>query len=289
MARASNSNNSSLVWNSTTLNSLVVGGTDDQDTASRADDVHDVTQWGNPSGGDRELPHIVAPARDLLINGSSTGISGCSFATPQVTAAGALLEQVSWRFHAWPELKRAVLLAGANENVHGDVNPLALASTDDRDGVGEMNIYLSELIGVSAKKVDGGNTSRQYGYDYGALTDSDFPPGSGGAYSEVYIAKVPAGANALRVVLAWDGTACPGNTPYGSACSSSVLDADLDLHVCKVGTTQCTNSTTYDNSYEMVQISNVSPNDEFNIVIREYGFNSASTFYAVAWAADTYN
>jgi hypothetical protein len=39
----------------------------------------------------------------------------------------------------------------------------------------------------------------------------------------------------------------------------------------------------------MVQISNVSPNDEFNIVIREYGFNSASTFYAVAWAADTYN
>lgn len=273
----------------TTLNSLVVGSTDDKASAVRADDTMNPSSNGaNPASphNDRETPHIVAPGFGVF----SSGLCGCgtSLSTPMVAATGALVEQINPYLSNWPEVKRAIILTGADENIAGTVNPLGGAGSNSADGVGELNVQLSLTI-AKAENVHGmAGIASRYGYDYGAMAPfTNWYNGAQQGLSDGYRVTVPAGVTGanLRAVLVWDATACAG--VENGACASSTADADLDLYVCKVGTSECWFSATYDNTWEMVQKS-VVVGEAYNIYIYSYAFTAPFTYFSVAWAVDTY-
>ena len=272
----------------TTLNSLVVGYTDDNVTVARADDVMNPnSNAANPVSlhGDLETPQIVAPGTGVF----SAGWSGCgsSLAAPMVAATGALVEQISPSVANWPEAKRAIILTGADENIAGTANPLTVG-IDSVDGVGELNVQLALTIAKPENIRGMAGVPSQYGYGYGVMLPfANWFNGAQHGVSDGYRVTVPPGVNGanLRVVLVWDATACAGVENGG--CASSTADADLDLYVCKVGTTECWFSATYDNTWEMVQKSVVA-GEAYNIYIYSYIFTAPFTYFSVAWAVDTY-
>ncbi len=300
-------------------NGLVIGGTDEQSTSARANDVMWTSDALSICGGelgsgalndatfpttDREVPHIVAPAYNVDA-ANYTGNCGTSFAAPQVAAAGALLDQLAPNIADWPEAKRALILAGANENISGDANPLANPYTDDQDGAGELNAYLSMTIAVPANHHQVGDTPSQYGYDYNALYSSsgtwwqDRCPGeygcSGGQVGYRVQAPTTLPSNAkLRVVLAWDGTAC-GGSAWNEYCNTSTQDADLDLYVCVDGGSCYTYAGSYTahNTWEMVQfpVTSEMAGATFEIFINKFSWYSSSsfTYFGIAWAVDSYS
>lgn len=82
-------------------NGLVVGGADDEGDPDRThlDKMYSNSSWINPGSNPTgwELPHVVAPARSIYTvpsNGGSSlkSVTGTSFATPQVSGIGAILQ-----------------------------------------------------------------------------------------------------------------------------------------------------------------------------------------------------
>jgi hypothetical protein len=175
----------------------------------------------------------------------------------------------------------------ATENVDGV--PLNLSDgTDDTDGAGEVSVSDALLVGDASKKVDGGYAAASMGHDYGTMSSTSTPAGTW--YSEVYTARSTSW-NRLRVVLSWDAsTTCtnPG-TPGLVSCSGQTLDGDLDLYVYrKSDGALVATSTSSNNSYEFLEFD-VTPNVEYEIKIRAYSWNAASTYFGLAWYATSFS
>jgi putative cell wall-binding protein len=219
----------------TAYNVLTVGGTDDRNTVSRADDRVWYVPGSNGSAyidpstaawnthGDFNKPNLSAPAVSVR-TANGLAASGTSVATPIVAGIGAQLLARAPVLATWPEGARAILMAGAIRHAHmsdGSVNA-------DHEGAGLASALWSNRILTTS---DG----RYGGYRLGASKAT-----------EVVEQKISVVAGQrVRVVLSWNSQ---------SDGSSDSLVTDFDLQVRQPnGTT--VGSYTIDNNYEIVEFT----------------------------------
>lgn len=281
---------STAVTTSLGYNVINVGGSNDVESTGRTDDtLYTGTSSLNPAYTDRELPMLAAPGVSIETASGyyNTGTSASAF---MCTGAAAQILEKNSALASWPEAVRAIMICGADENVDSVRLDLTDA-VDDKDGAGELNVAMSVSIADSANKVNGSNTARYTGFDYGTVTTGDFTlVNDTYVYAETYYAKERTGGKKLRVVLTWDGTATCSNPSDASTCGASVLDADFDLHVWNVTKDQpAKSSPTWDSGFEYVEIDDPD-GDEFmiNITAGSWASGVSSTYMSVAWHFDTY-
>ena len=260
----------------TAFSALIVGGSNDCNTTGRTDDEIFCPERSTDTDTDRETPYVVAPAQNITAAGYTQ--SGTSFAAPAVAGIAAQLIDVNpTLMQPWPELMRAVIIATANENVHGGRMTALGSATDHRDGAGEVNALFATDLADSANKKDGNNTACEKGYDMATLNTSS--PTEGNYYSEQYKIKTTASGKKARVVVVWDGTATCSD-PAAGTCSGSSMDADIDIEVSDGTTTYYSESAS--NTYEFLEFT-ATQNVEWTIKIKVYDWFNSSTFMAVAW------
>ena len=243
-------------------NVITVGGTDDRNTGGWSDDVFWATSsdgscYADPTGtpwnahGDFNKPNVSAPAVTVR-TANSQSASGTSVATPITAGVVAELVGRSGTFLNWPEIPRALLMAGAIHHTPmpgGGVDP-------KREGAGTIDAEWSNRI------LDGSDYG---GYAYGLL-------GASGTSSTFPVAK---GQN-VRVALVWDS-----HTSGANLSKTDALTADLDLSVDSPdGTTR--RSATFDNNYEVVEFT-PSATGTATIHVDATRFDSSSEEYALAW------
>jgi hypothetical protein len=287
-ASAGNSG-SSAVTTSLAYNVLNVGGTDDNETAARADDtLYTSTSSLNPTYTDRELPTISAPGVNIE-TASGTVASGTSASTFMCTGAAAQILEKNTSLQYWPEAIRAIMICGADENIDGPRLDLT-DNVDDKDGAGEINVEKSVSIAGSVNKVDRNNTPRSSGHDYETMASSDFYLVNDlMVYNGIYYAQRVTGGNRLRVVLVWDATATCTDPSDASTCGTSVLDGDFDLKVYNVTKDEVADmSLSWDNGFEFVEVPDPD-GDVFAITISgTFASGVSSTYMGIAWNISTY-
>lgn len=263
------------------FNGLVVGGSDDCADSSRGNDK--IWCYASDSNVDsRELPNLVAPAKNIDSEGYSW--SGTSIATPQVAGAAAQISELEASLDSWPEATRAILMAGANEDVDNGRFSL-MDAVDDRDGAGELDIYRS--IVIAGSKVAPGSAPVQHGFYYGTIYSASTAAGT--YFSSTYRASHVSSFARLRVVIAWDSTATCTNPALTSfSCATNTLDADLDLYVFRDSDGALMGSSTSNpNSYEFVEFATTA-GQTYTAKIAVDGWTNTYTYYGIAWSQGLY-
>jgi len=225
----------------------------------------------NPTSphGDHEVPAVAAPGSRHDLLGSSFG--GTSCATPVTASIAALLMSKNAALKIWPEAIRAILLATANYQ-RADGADYSRFS-DGADGAGTVNAYFGML---TAGKRESGSTPQFRAHDYGLMTAGDF---RGGMFTKEWKAQTFTTRSRIRVALAWNSKV----TASGDSPSGSFLDADLDLWIYDPDGHLVAWSTSWDNSWEFVELT---PRKTGTYTIRVRGFSVPSSFsswYGVAW------
>jgi serine protease AprX len=224
------------------------------------------SSWKNPTSphSDREIPEIAAPGSRHDLLGSNFG--GTSCATPVAASIAALLMSKNSSLKIWPEAVRAIMLATANYQ-KADGSDWSKFS-DGKDGVGMLNTWYGSL---TAGRRETGTTAQFRAHDYGSMRASDF---SGGYFNKTWKARTNTTNARIRVAVTWNSKV---------TTSSSVLDADLDLHVFDPDGHLVAWSSTWDSNYEFVEFK---PTKTGNYTIKIRGFSVPSSFvsyYGVAW------
>ena len=283
-------------------NGVVVGGSNDQSTATRSDDTAwlepptipipgDIdgrgTSWGNPASAhnDRELPEIVAPARNVSIkysNGSIQGIGGTSLSTPMVASAVALLRQrnpFNLATGNWPEAQKAILMASVDCDVHQGFLSFTDA-IDDRDGVGELHVMRALSLGDPQNNTTAYGQPATRGFRYGSMYfPSSFPSGEWQVTPQIKSGE----GGFLRIVLAWDATPVCSGAPPSIQCTENAPDADLNIALVRSNGSVVASSTSFDNNYEVITVQ-VPAGETYNLVVTQAGTARTSmTYYGLAW------
>jgi subtilisin family serine protease len=214
-------------------NVITVGNFNDRNTVSWTGDVMDsCSSWRDPvsTHNDREKPEVSAPGS--FINSTTTTSpwtgaigSGTSYAAPAVTGATALLLQRNSGLTSWPEAVKAILMATAIHNVEG------AARLSEYDGTGGVVLDRADDL---ARRLNGNWGAQSY-------SCSTVTP------LNVATMSLVAGAR-TRVVIAWDND--PAYSYYASRPG-----ADLDLHVLNPSGTIVSSSSSWDNTYEIVDFT----------------------------------
>lgn len=232
-------------------NVITVGGFDDKDTSIWSDDI----MWFNSSYKnpitphmDREKPEVAAVAthgtRPITSTSiaypwvSSVGGAGTSFAAPAVAAEAALLMQAKSSLTTSPEAVKAIIMASAVHNIEGN------SRLSDKDGAGGIDISNAYYTA---------NNNRFTGEK---LFASNFP--------KTYAFYASAGQK-VRVVIAWDSHPDSNHPP-----TSDILESDLDLYILNPSGTTIGFSSSYDNSYEIVEFT-AQTTGTFTARINKYG------------------
>jgi subtilisin len=225
----------------------------------------------NPTSphSDHEVPAVAAPGSRHDLLGSSFG--GTSCATPVTAAISALLMSRNTSLKIWPEAIRAILLATANyQNADGASYS---KYADGADGAGLINAYYGML---TAGRRETGTAAQFRAHDYGLMTVGDFP---GGMFDKEWKAQTFTTSSRIRVALTWNSEVVAS----GGVPSSSVLDADLDLWVFDPDGFLVATSTTWDNSWELVELT-PRKTGTYTIKVRGYSVPPGfSAWYGVAW------
>jgi hypothetical protein len=266
--QASGNGSSSEFVNHKGFNSLAVGSHNDTATAMASDSV-----FRNPNSphGDRELPELVA--NGVVVTAAGTTMSGTSFASPAVAGAVALLQDANITLRTWPEGNRAILLAGATQNVSGgtwrqDVS----AGVDASDGSGALNA--EESVQIALNRIYTNNSASTRGWDVGTLNDSSFDSTNMSTFS--YNIQVPStGGNHVKVALAWDSKVT--NSP---ATSELVIDMDIFVYD---GSNIVATSSSWDNSYEIAEFNGVAGRT-YTVKLKRWSGAGESTYYGLAWS-----
>jgi hypothetical protein len=304
------------------LNGLVVGATDENTSYQPAY----FTSWKNPLSphGDREEPSVCAPGNNIDSNGV-TNAAGTSFAAPQVAGLGALLDSMgiasvpavsplypyqSYPFQVGrtlpPELKRALILAGAVKNPEG----LTWFSNNGRKidrkcGVGGVDALLTTFLAAQSNKrkqipfgtpVSFENPNFD-GWDYEEPT---LPPQNqigGGSFdakgwyngfNNVWQVAGNFGCGSsyqarTRVILAFDSSA--NNQDFlGIPNGNDDLQADLDLFVYDNNNVLIFESNSFDNGYEIVDYPSQPGTTNIRVGLSSSAFDSNQIApFAIAW------
>lgn len=238
------------------------------------------------NAGGRELPNLVAPAKGIDAEGY-TG-DGTSLAAPQVTGAAAQLMQRDSTLENWGEAVRAILMAGADEDVHG--GRLSLTDgVDDRDGAGLLNVDRSLQIAASRTPPwTPGNWPVQQGFNYGTIYASTTPAGTW--FSSMW--KVPhvMTGGRLRGVLTWNASSTCTNPHLDTfSCLASQLQANLNLYVYRDSDGSLVgSSTSVADNYEVVEFA-TAPGEVYSIHIHVQSWSDTFTFFGIAWSQGQFN
>jgi hypothetical protein len=243
-------------------NVIAVGNYDDKGTTSSSDNtMNSSSSYRNPTStyGDREKPEVAAPGTNisslLMADSGScpTGDvgSGTSYSAPMVAGVASLLMDAVPSLKYYPETVKAVILAGAINNVEGS------AALSDRDGAGGVNALSSSAI----------IANNNYTWRY--VTPSSF---DANGYITIDMGWVEA-YRRVKVALVWDSNPSSNYT-------TDPLNADLDLNVVGPGVSAW--SSRWDNSYETVDFTAPFAGN-YSIKIKNFRFNGANEYVAVAW------
>ena len=245
------------------FNTIAVGNYDDSGTVESTDNVMwPTSSWEDPISlhGDREKPEVSAPGAKIKTTIMSPTMScdmdeigsGTSFSAPAVAGLAADLMQVNPALRIFPESMKALILAGATDNVEGS------ARLSEKDGAGGVNALTSYTSVVNNR------------YTWRSVVAGSFD-----ANGDIIVNMgwVNAGQR-VKVALVWD------STPSADYVTDP-LKADLDLYV--VGPGQFQGSASWDNSYEVVDFTpTVSGN--FQIKVHKFRFEGFNEYLAVAWS-----
>ena len=216
------------------FNALAVGSYSDRNTVAGADDRHscDPVVFPPHSGfldpfsphNDREEPDLVGPGHDITMpvpGGGFAASSGTSFAAPHLTGiAGLVRNRAGSSIQSQNERLRAILMASARKNIEG------AARLSERDGTGSVQAAAADRVLLNSQ--------------------SFFFTRPGGTTGFPIIQSFTATAGQrTRVVTVWS------HKPSGSA--STRPTTDLDLVVLRPGGAVVGSSTSFDNSYEIVE------------------------------------
>jgi hypothetical protein len=245
------------------FNTIAVGNYDDSGTVSSTDNVMwPTSSWEDPLSlhGDREKPEVAAPGANIKTTVMSPNFacdmaeigSGTSFSAPAVAGLAADLIQVNSSLRIFPESLKALILAGATDNIEG------AAGLSEKDGAGGVNALTSYTSTIN-------NRYRWF----------DVVPSSFDANRDLTIDMgwVNAGQR-VKIALVWDSTPT-------SDYLTDPLKADLDLYV--FGPNQFQGSASFDNSYEVVDFT-ATQSGNFQIKVKNFRFDGFNEYVGVAWS-----
>lgn len=246
------------------FNTIAVGNYDDAGTITSADNVMSPTSsWEDPlsTHGDREKPEVAAPGVAITSTVMSPTLScdlaeigsGTSFSAPAVAGLAAALMQAQPTLKAYPESVKALIMAGATDNVEG------FARLSERDGAGGVNALTSYTSAINNR------------YLWRYVAPSSFDSNRFITYSMGWVSA----GQRVKVALVWD------SSPSGDY-ETDPLKADLDLFVTGPNN-QSLISASWDNSYEVVDFI-ATTTGFYQIKVRNYRFDSVSEYMAVAWS-----
>ncbi|KAK3368784.1 hypothetical protein B0H63DRAFT_442012 [Podospora didyma] len=233
--------------------------------------------------GDRELPEIAANGTGVSTIGETN--SGTSFAAPAVAGTAALIQSVDGSLKTWPEACRAVLFASADRNISGGTWAQDLvAKVDASDGAGALNAQLAVLIAQTRANRD--NTALVRGWDAGSLVTANFDTNTQLSTFK-YRIQVPSSALNLKytvkVALAWDSKVALN---AAGTATASTLTNDLDLIVMDSSGMWVGSSSSFDNSYEIVEFTGTK-GAAYDIVVRSWTWpwqaEISYLWYGIAW------
>lgn len=249
-----------------------VGNVLNDGDGNRSNDVIDSTSsWKNPTSthGDHEVPALAAPGSRHDVIGSSFG--GTSCATPVTASIAALLMSSNTALRIWPEAIRAILMATANYQNADAADYSRFA--DGKDGTGMVNTLYGRW---TADRREPTSAPQFRAHDYGLISAADF---ANGYYTRTWTAHTGTTRSRIRVALAWNSRT---TTIFGIPISS-VLDADLDLHVFDSNGALVAAGSSWDNSWEFVEFT---PSKVGDYTIKIRGFSvpqDFSSWFGVAW------
>jgi hypothetical protein len=169
---------------------------------------------------------------------------------------------------------------------------LPSALGDIKQGAGLLNVNALLAFGSATASFPGatGTSIGYYANSYNFSTD--FTSGySNDKFNITIPSNAPSGSR-LRVVIAWDSTATGSNGggcmtgAQPADCTVDTLNGDLDLDLFTSTGTLVTSSSTYDSSWEMVDVA-VSAGNQFYAQMQKWVTNEPSTYLGIAW--QTYN
>jgi subtilisin family serine protease len=245
------------------FNTIAVGNYNDSGTVEFGDNLMwPTSSWRDPLSlhNDREKPEVSAPganikttimAPNLNCNNDEIG-SGTSFSAPAVAGLAADLMQVHPSLRVYPESVKALILAGATDNVEGGPG---LSEYDGAGGVNALTSYTSVV-------------NNRYTWRY--VVPSSFDANRN---ITINVGWVNAGQR-VKVALVWDSTPT-------SDYLRDPLKADLDLIVS--GPNQSLYSASWDNSYEVVDFT-AATSGNFQIKVHNYRFEGVNEYVGVAWS-----
>lgn len=235
-------------------NVITVGGFNDANTITWDDDtMYFCSSFIDPSTG-VEKPEVAASAANIVSTSDNSADwiedagSGTSYAAPMVSAEAALLLNQDSALTAYPESVKAIIMATALHNIEGD------SELSDQDGAGAVDMR------AAAHLADAG------WWDWDQVQESGFP------YTYTQYAHT---GETVRAVIAWNSN--PTND-----YTSNPLEADLDLRVYEENGDFVTSSTSFDNSYEIVEFEAPSTG-YYDFRISEFRFDGSSEYIGFAF------
>jgi Subtilase family len=217
---------------------------------------------------DRELPEIAAVGVNVSV--VALGLfaqSGTSFSAPAVAGCAALIQEADSTLQGWPEGCRAILLAGAKRIESNTWWNNLSAHLDVKSGSGALNAREAVTIAQSRQLASSGAGSpgSARGWDVRNLKAEDFAINKLSSFS--YRIKVPVTLQfpKVKAVIAWNSW-WQGGTDFSMPPASLLHLDDLDLLVFSGGQ-QVANSSSWDNSYEIVEFE-AQPNQTYDLRIR---------------------
>lgn len=213
-------------------NVITVGGFDDLNTTGWSDDImYSCSSWKDPVSGhnDREKPELVAPG--VNINTTLTyspwigdpGMDGTSLSAPMVTGIASLLIQRDGFLGVWPETIKAILMVTTVHNIEG------FTRLSEYDGTGGV-------VADRADDVARGYNGGKGGLGYSCSTSTPLE------VTQMYLGS----GIRTRVAIVWDND--PNYFNYANKPS-----ADLDLSVLDPNGYYVASSSSWDNTYEIVE------------------------------------
>jgi len=238
------------------FNCIAAGNADDRNTHDWDDDIlSSSSSTGNPQPQNHEKPEVCAHGSTITSTNTSGGVSaqgsGTSYAAPVCCGTAALLAQQDAVLQAAPETIKALLMAGAWNDIVGGM-PLS-----DFDGAGAID------AAASHSAVAAGQYVRQ------TLTSASFP---GGIWTHTLHLDQ---GDETRLCAVWSGLA-------DSSYATTVLQMDLDLVVRAPGGAVVASRASTVNPFEIVQF--VPPvTGTYTVELTRMRFLGTSEPLALAW------